>query len=477
MDPIPDNARSLAPGLQLLSLSELVERGSQSPRAPTPPSADSLFCIMYTSGTTGDPKGVMLTHNNLTSAVACCKIDVDFGEDDVHISYLPMAHIYEMLICLVGLGCGGSAGFWRGDILGLLEDIQELRPTLFVGVPRVFNRIYDKVLAGVSDAGKFKQVLFNYAVSSKKASLEAGATSSIWDKIVFKKIQDLMGGRVRMIVSGSAPLGPEVHSFLRVATGALVKQGYGLTETSALLCVQQAYDPNSAGHVGPPAPSCEVKLADVPEMGYTSATYPQRGEIVVRGNNVFKGYYKAQDKTEEVLTKDGWFHTGDIGEWQPNGTLKIIDRKKNIFKLAQGEYVAVEMIETIVTRAKYVMQIFVHGDSLKDYLVAVVVPDAETVIPWARANGLPTDMSTLASHPKLKKLLYDDIVATGTAAKLTGFQLPRQLHVEAVPWSVENALLTPSMKLKRPSIKSHYQAQIDGLYSLPRLDGPPPAKL
>jgi long-chain acyl-CoA synthetase len=419
----------------------------------------------------------MLTHINLTSAVACCKKDTAFSPTDVHISYLPMAHIYEMLICMVGLAGGGSAGFWRGDILGLLEDIQELKPTIFVGVPRVFNRIYDKVLAGVGDAGKFKQLLFNYALSSKRAALEAGATSSVWDKIVFKKIQDLMGGRVRLIVSGSAPLGAEVHHFLRTVTGAVVKQGYGLTETSALLCVQLDCDLNSAGHVGPPAPANEVKLVDVPEMGYFSANTPQRGEIAVRGNNVFMGYYKAQDKTDEVLTKDGWFHTGDIGEWQPNGTLKIIDRKKNIFKLAQGEYVAVEMIETILTRAKYVMQIFVHGDSLKDYLVAVVVPDAETVLPWAKANGLPTDMATLSQHPRLKKLLYDDIVATGAAGKLAGFQLPRNIHIEPVPWSVENALLTPSMKIKRPSVKSHYQAVIDKLYTEPRLDGTPPAKL
>lgn len=478
MDAIPESARGQLPSsVQLLSMSEMIASGIKTPREATAPGPDDLFCIMYTSGTTGDPKGVMLTHNNLASAVACCKLDTAFGPEDVHISYLPMAHIYEMLICLVGFTCGGSAGFWRGDILGLLDDIAALRPTLFVGVPRVFNRIYDKVLASVGDGGRLKQLLFNYALSSKKSSLEAGATSSIWDKIVFKKITDLMGGRVRMIVSGSAPLGAEVHQFLRITTGAIVKQGYGLTESSALLCVQLGCDPNSAGHVGPPAPSCEVKLVDVPEMGYTSSTNPQRGEICVRGNNVFKGYYKAQDKTDEVLTKDGWFHTGDIGEWQPNGVLKIIDRKKNIFKLAQGEYVAVEMIETILIRAKYIMQIFIHGDSLKDYLVAIVVPDAETVLPWAKANGLPSDMATLASHPKLKKLLYDDIVATGTASKLNGFQLPRQFHIEPVPWSVENALLTPSMKLKRPSIKNHYQPQIDKLYTEPRLDGTPVAKL
>jgi len=419
----------------------------------------------------------MLTHNNIAASVASTKLSVAMSPEDVHISYLPMAHIYEMLICFVGLACGGSAGFWRGDIVGLLEDIQELRPTLFIGVPRVFNRIYDKVLAGVGDSGKLKQMLFNYAMSSKRAALEAGATSSIWDKIVFKKIQDLMGGRVRMIVSGSAPLSAEVQHFLRVTTGATVKQGYGLTETSALLAVQMECDPNSAGHVGPPAPTCEVKLVDVPEMGYLSVNEPQRGEIVVRGNNVFKGYYKAQDKTDEVLTRDGWFHTGDIGEWQANGVLKIIDRKKNIFKLAQGEYVAVEMIETILTRAKYVMQIFIHGDSLKDYLVAIVVPDAETVIPWAKANGLPEDMATLAQHPRLKKLLYEDMVATGTASKLNGFQLPRQFHIEPSPWTVENGLLTPSMKAKRPTIKAAYSAQIDKLYTEPRLDGTPAAKL
>lgn len=478
MDPIPGNARSLLPNhIELYTMTELIERGAKAPRAPTPPTADDLFCIMYTSGTTGDPKGVMLTHLNLASSVGNCKLDINMSQDDVHISYLPMAHIYEMLICMVGLACGGAAGFWRGDILGLLDDIAALKPTLFVGVPRVFNRIYDKVLAGVGDAGKFKQLLFNYALSSKRSALEGGATSSIWDKIVFKKIQDLMGGRVRMIVSGSAPLGADVQLFLRTVTGAVVKQGYGLTETSAVLTVQMTCDPNSAGHVGPPGPACEVKLVDVPEMGYFSKNEPQRGEVCVRGNNVFKGYYKAQDKTDEVLTKDGWFHTGDIGEWQPNGTLKIIDRKKNIFKLAQGEYVAVEMIETILIRAKYVMQIFVHGDSLKDYLVAIVVPDAETVLPWARQNGLPEDMATLSQHPRLKKLLYDDLVATATASKLNGFQMPRQLHIEPVPWSVENQLLTPSMKIKRPSIKSHYQAQIDEMYAKPRLDGVPPAKL
>lgn len=212
-------------------------------------------------------------------------------------------------------------------------------------------------------------------------------------------------------------------------------------------------------------------------MGYFSRNTPQRGEICVRGHCVFKGYYKAQDKTDEVLTKDGWFHTGDIGEWQENGVLRIIDRKKNIFKLAQGEYVAVEMIETILIRAKYVMQLFVHGDSLKDYLVAIVVPDAETVLPWARQNGLPDDMAVLAQHPRLQKLLYDDLVATATASKLNGFQIPRQIHIEPNPWTIENGLLTPSMKAKRPSIKSHYQSQIDEIYSKPRLDGVTPAKL
>jgi len=478
MDAIPSNARSLLPShIELYSMSELIERGSKTPRAPTPPTAEDLFCIMYTSGTTGDPKGVMLTHRNVVSSVGSSRKDINLSQDDMHISYLPMAHIYEMVICMVGLSSGCAAGFWRGDILGLMEDIQALRPTLLVGVPRVFNRIYDKVLAGVGDAGKFKQMLFNYALSSKLAALQGGATSSIWDKIVFQKIKDLMGGRIRYIVSGSAPLGYDVQMFLRTVTGALVKQGYGLTETTANGNVQMSCDPNSAGHVGPPSSSCEMKLVDVPEMGYFSRNVPQRGEICIRGHCVFKGYYKAQDKTDEVLTKDGWFHTGDIGEWQENGVMKIIDRKKNIFKLAQGEYVAVEMIETILIRAKYVMQLFVHGDSLKDYLVAIVVPDAETVLPWARQNGLPEDMTTLAQHPRLQKLLYDDLVATATASKLNGFQIPRQLIIEPNPWTIDNGLLTPSMKAKRPSIKSHYQAQIDEIYNKPRLDGVPTAKL
>lgn len=414
----------------------------------------------------------MLTHRNIMAGISCSMVDTQVTQDDVHISYLPLAHIYELLTVHVGLTSGACAGFWRGDILGLMDDIGELKPTLLVGVPRVFNRIYDKVLAQVADGGRLRQAIFNYAFSAKKAALENGGSYALWDRLVFNKIKNVMGGRVRMIVSGSAPLSPEVHTFLRVCTGADVKQGYGLTESSALLTVQITTDRHSAGHVGPPAPNCEVKLVDVPEMGYRSNANPQRGEVWVRGPNVFQGYYKAQDKTDEVLTKDGWFATGDIGEWLPNGTLKIIDRKKNIFKLAQGEYVAVEMIETILLRAKFSMQLFIHGNSLKDYLIAVVVPDAETLIPWARANGLPGDMATLCQHPRVKKLIYDDLVATGTASKLTGFQLPKNIHLEPEPWTTENAMLTPSMKLKRPSVKNHYNATLEKLYAEPRLDVP-----
>lgn len=413
----------------------------------------------------------MITHRNIISATAGLYIGAPESDEVVHISYLPLAHIYELTILLTVLYRGGAIGFWRGDINGLIEDVQTLKPNMFIGVPRVFNRVYDKVMGELNQSGFLKQMIFNYAFSSKKAALSNGQDSPLWNRLVFKKIKDALGGRVEMIGSGSAPLGKEVQEFLRVATGANVIQGYGLTETCAALTKQLMEDQDTAGHVGPPLPCCEVKLVDVPEMGYTSSKNPQRGEICVRGPNVFIGYYKDEEKTREVLEPNGWFHTGDIGEWLPNGSLKIIDRKKNILKLAQGEYVALEMIETILLRSKYVLQLLIYGSSLKDYLVAVVVPDPETLIPWAKSVGIKDlSIQSLCKREDVKNLIYRDLVQTGTSAKLSGFQLPRQLYLEPEQWTVENECLTPSMKVKRQNLHEKYSEVIEQLYKLPRLD-------
>ncbi|XP_049851618.1 uncharacterized protein LOC126326519 isoform X2 [Schistocerca gregaria] len=450
---------------------EEVKRMAGSIHPMVQSSPEDLFTLLYTSGTSGEPKGVMLTESNAACSIAGCLELIKLSQSDVHISYLPLAHSYEMVCMLSGLLVGASAGFWRGDINGLLDDIQALRPTILVGVPRVFDRIYGRIMCGLEEASRVKRALFSYAYDSKRRAEQMGGASSIWEGVIFKRFKDLLGKRVRMIVSGSAPLNPKVQEFLRVVTGATVIQGYGLTETFALVCVQRICDKKATGHVGPPIGTVEVKLVDVPELGYVSSVDQHRGEVCVRGTNVFVGYYKDEAKTSDVLEPDGWFHTGDVGEWLPNGTLRIIDRKKNIFKLSQGEYVAVDNLESVFSQARFVGQIYIHGDSMSDYLVAIVVPDAEALVGWAELAGMSKDVRRLCADTKVKILIYEELCKVAKENQLHGYQIPRQIYLEPDPWTVESGVLTPSLKTKRFVMRKMYEAVFKELYRLPRLDG------
>jgi long-chain acyl-CoA synthetase len=254
-----------------------------------------------------------------------------------------------------------------------------------------------------------------------------------------------------------------------------VRQGYGLTETTGVSHAQWSEDPTS-GNVGGPLPCIEFKLVDVPDMNYFAKDV--KGEICLRGPNIFKGYYKAQDKTDEVLTKDGWFHTGDIGQILPNGTLAIVDRKKNIFKLSQGEYVAAEKIENTYLTCKWVQQVFVYGDSTQSALVAVVVPDAEVLKPWAAQNNIDhaDDLAALCKNDQVKQMILNDMTKDGKAAKLRGFEFVKAIHLEPTPFSIENDLLTPTFKLKRPQLKNHYTQTIADMYTEVNAQAPSPSQ-
>ena len=415
----------------------------------------------------------MLTHGNMMcdvhAVLARPGFEVTTGE--VHISFLPLAHIYERVNFLLVIMSGSSAGFFRGDILLLLDDVTALQPTTFAGVPRLYNRIYDKVKGGVNEAGGVKKWLFETALSAKTANLqESGAlTHWFWDPVVFGKVKAALGGRVKRMSTGSAPISAGVLEFMRAAFGAEVSEGYGLTETTAASTITLQADINAGGKVGAPIKCNEIKLVDVPEMNYLATDLvngvPQpRGEVCIRGSNVFAGYYKMADKTAEALDADGFLHTGDIGMWLPSGDLKIIDRKKNIFKLAQGEYVAPEKIENVYQRAQYVAQIFVHGDSLQNELVAVVVPDVETVGAWAKKNGVAGGMKEWCANPAVVKLILADMAAEAKKADLRGFECVKTVHLEHELFSVENNMLTPTMKLKRAEGKAKYAKEIAAMY-------------
>lgn len=447
--------------VQLYSISQVESKGAETKHPLTPPTADDLATICYTSGTTGDPKGVMLSHGNfIADAASVFKTGFEFNHDDVHLSYLPLAHVLERVIQVALWGWGVKVGFFRGDVLKLNEDIQSLKPTIFPSVPRLFNRIYDKVMSTVAQSGGLKKTIFDKAYESKKENLKEGYLKHVvWDRMVFGAISERLGGRTRFMLSGSAPISQDVLAFLRICFSCPVVEGYGQTECVGGCSIQDPTD-TTVGHVGKPLPCNEIKLVDIPDMNYlaTNKPYPQ-GEVCIRGPNVFSGYYKSPDKTAETLDSGGWLHTGDVGQIDERGNLKIIDRKKNIFKLAQGEYLAPEKLEQALITSPLVQQIFVYGDSLQSHVVAVVVPEPASITALAKELSLPNqdDVDALCKDPKVKEAYLKELGKVGKDAKFRGFEYVKNVYLHPTPMSVENDLLTPTFKIKRPQAKKAFQ--------------------
>ncbi|CAH9117064.1 unnamed protein product [Cuscuta europaea] len=431
-----------------------------------------ICTIMYTSGTTGDPKGVLISNNNIVTLIAGVKrllesVNESLSMNDVYISYLPLAHIFDRVIEECFINHGASIGFWRGDVKLLIEDIGELKPTIFCAVPRVLERVYSGLQQKLSAGGFLKSKLFNFAYAYKFYNMKKGCkhdeASPVCDKVVFSKVKEGLGGRVRLILSGAAPLASHVETFLKVVACAHVLQGYGLTETCAGTFVSLPNRVDMLGTVGPPVPNVDVCLESVPEMGYDALSEIPRGEVCVKGDTLFSGYYKREDLTKEAIV-DGWFHTGDVGEWQSNGSLKIIDRKKNIFKLSQGEYVAVENLENIYGEIYVIDSIWVYGNSFESFLVAVINPNQPAVEKWAEHNGIAGNFDSLCGNPKVKEYILGELTKIAKEKKLKGFEFIKSLHLDPVPFDMERDLLTPTFKKKRPQLLKYYQTVIDNMY-------------
>jgi long-chain acyl-CoA synthetase len=457
--------------LNVVAYDDVLKIGAANPNPAVPPSGSNMATICYTSGTTGVPKGVTLTHTNMMSDVLAIQTDTVTYPTDCSISYLPLAHMYERCMEISMMMSGGRIGYYRGDTTLLLEDIGQCHPTIFCGVPRLFNRIYDKIMSQINESNCVKRNMFNFAYNWKKQNLESdGSLTSNLD-FVFAKIRNAFGGQVRMMVTGSAPISPVIMEFLRICASTVVIEGYGQTETAAAVSSTLEEDQVGAGFVGVPLPCSEIALFDVPGMNYTQADViegkrVERGEICFRGPNMTAGYWKMPEKTAEMIDAEGWLHSGDIGMWTENGYLKIIDRKKNIFKLSQGEYVAPEKVENVYAVSAFIAQAFVYGDSLKPSLVAIIVPDEEIVIPWLKKNGVAVSSLTEAcKEPLLKKAIEDDMRKLAKDRGLHGFEQAKAIHLFDDLFTLENGLLTPTFKLKRPIAKKQFLDVIEHLYT------------
>lgn len=481
-------------GAKLVGFTDVLKLGEKSSLSVEEATSDDLAYIMYTSGTTGVPKGALLTHGNISAAVAgAVAIGVDLDEKDRFLSYLPLAHIFETVIqarCYYG---GTAIGFYQGDVRKLTDDIKELRPSLLCGVPRVFSRVYSGLMAKIEQAFFIKRNVVKNTILDQRQRIRRGEPPLEKNDKILAKIREALGlDQCKIIVTGGAPIPPYLMEFLKAVINPKlgVLQGYGLTETSAATTVSAAED-HTLGHVGVPIPSVEVRLKDIPDMKYLHSDQHPRGEVQIRGPTVFLGYYKNEAATKEVIDEDGWFSTGDVGRWNPSGTLSIIDRKKNIFKLAQGEYVAAEKIEMAYSKCRYVNQSFVYGNSFKTFLVAIVVPAVQPILDVATKEGwwhskaalgtpeFRADFKALlqSKQKELSAFMLKELEEVGVAGKLLAFERVKGVYLEGDiddalnGFTVENECLTPSFKLRRQNLVVKYKQDIINLYTA---NGEPP---
>ena len=448
-------------GIKIYSMAEVEEIGLRSGRPMRPPTKTDITTINYTSGTTGMPKGVVLSHANMLAAASCARASGFMTPNDTHISYLPLAHIYGRLADWAAITLGARIGYFRGDIVGLVDDLKILRPTGLFSVPRLYNKFNSAIRAATVEAEGFKGALSRRAVDAKLANMrlppgKATNYHALYDRIWSPKVRKAVGlDRAVSMVSGSAQLDPDVQTFLRAAFGINFLQGWGMTETAATGSVQTRGD-LTTGNIGGPQAGVEFCIESVPEFEYTVDDKPNpRGELLARGPIVFKEYFKNPEETSRVLEADGWFHTGDIVEVNSMGLFSIIDRKKNVLKLAQGEYVSPERIENVYLGACTLLSsAFVHGDPIEAALVAVFGVEPEAFAPFAskvlggdKTTISPTDRDALkkaAEDPRVRAAVQKIIDGIGKKHKFNGFEKVRNVYLALDPFTTDNELLTPT---------------------------------
>lgn len=420
---------------------------------------EHLATLIYTSGTTGKPKGVRLVHECWTyEAESLTEIDLQ-REDDLQYLWLPLSHSFGKLLEVAQIAVGHPTAV-DGNIPKLVDNLAVVRPTFMAAAPRIFEKIHNKVIGGAREAGGLKLAIFKWAM---KVGREVSALRQqrqeprgwlalkykLATKLVFSKLAALFGGRVRFFISGSAPLDRDIAEFFHAA-GILILEGYGLTETSAATFVSRL-DSFAFGTVGLPLPGTEVKLD------------PADGEILIRGKGVMRGYHNLPEQTAEVLTDDGWLRTGDIGELDGDGRLKITDRKKDLIKTSGGKYVAPQHLEgKLKALCPYLSQVVVHGDR-RNYCTALITLDAESIAPWAADNGLGNaSYEEIARSERAHAMVqeYIDQLNEGLASYETIKKfalLPRDL-------TVEDGELTPSLKVKRKTVETKNADVLDRMY-------------
>ncbi|XP_030071903.1 fatty acid CoA ligase Acsl3 [Microcaecilia unicolor] len=472
---------NLSETVTVSSMAAVQEMGAKSQNLFKPqvaPLPSDIAVIMYTSGSTGIPKGVMISHNNLIGGITgMCERIPHLGQGDTYIGYLPLAHVLELSAELVCLSVGCRIGYSSPQTLsdqsskikkGSKGDASELQPTLMASVPEIMDRIYKGVITKVTSMNKFQRSLFALAYNYKMNQISKGYSTPLCDRVIFRKVKMLLGGKTRLLLCGGAPLSPATQRFMNICFCCSVGQGYGLTETCGAGTITQESD-YSTGRVGAPLACCEIRLKDWEEGGYHCTDKPNpRGEIVIGGSNVTMGYYKNKAKTEEdfLVDENGqrWFFTGDIGEFHPDGCLKIIDRKKDLVKLQAGEYVSLGKVEAALKNISLIDNICAYANSDQSYVIGFVVPNQKELQELAKRKGVNGTLEELCNNREMENEVLKVMTESSASATLEKFEIPLKIRLSPEPWTPETGLVTDAFKLKRKELKTHYQADIERMY-------------
>lgn len=485
------NALAKDTGIKIYQMKDVEAIGARSGLPMNPPRPDDILTINYTSGTSGLPKGVILTHANAVAGVSSGRTLTDLKPGQIIISYLPLAHIFQRVAEQGCILVGASIGYFQGDIYKLLEDIKLLRPHGFISVPRLYNRFGSRIRTETVDAAGIKGAIGRHIINTKLTNMDlppgkATYRHRFYDYFFAHKLRSAVGlERSTTLITGSAPIDPNLHKFLRAAFGTQFMQGYGLTETYAMGTCQFGED-LSIGNCGMVLPCVEVCLQSVPDMDYlvTDSPHP-RGELLLRGTSVFKEYHKNTEETSKAILPDGFFRTGDIAEIDNMGRIKIIDRLKNVLKLAQGEYISPERIENVYLGSTNLLtQIYVHGDSTQSFLVSIGGIDPPAFAAFASkilSRTIPEDdvpaIKKAASDPKVRKALLNELDRIGKQNKFNSYERVRNIRLDIDPFTIWNELLTPTLKLKRPQTAKLYRSLIDEMYAESLAEEPTKPKL
>jgi long-chain acyl-CoA synthetase len=419
--------------------------------------SEDICTFIYTSGTTGPPKGCIISHGNYRSMLDMVNETSVIEGEDVTYLYLPLAHSFALLIQLGSFDLGATIAYWERDPLKIMPNLAELKPTYFPSVPRIFEKIYTAANSGMEKEGGLKKAIFDWSIrvgarmrkaerSGRKPGFLLSREYAFADKQVLSKIRNLFGGELRLAVSGAAPINPEILRFFDAA-GVLVLEGWGMTETSTAATISSP-DDFKVGTIGKPFPGCEIKIAD-------------DGEILVKGPNVFQGYHKNEEATRETIV-DGWLHTGDIGEIDSEGFIKITGRKKDIIITAGGKNITPANLEAEIKQQPLVSQCVVVGDR-RPYLVALVTLDPEEAVAYAKEHGLPEDPEQLAANADIKAAIEAHVEKINE--NFARVEQVKKISILSHDLSQESGELTPTLKVKRAVVASKHEDAIEALYA------------